>query len=296
MVSLEDYIASHRFVLPDKYGGHRTFEEFLDLNGIDENSVTQEAIDFYYGFNFCPVIERKHSSFMFSIIETLKSHPHEKLMNRIGKEFSGKYERIYCISNKDADALPVVLQVPKDNLFVTSFELGGNRLSNTKTSDKLYDILEFFNYYVTLIERSNEIDGYDIFFEPEYTKDILQDIKDNGGHVYHVTSKENYEKIKRTGLRPKVGKVRKEAGGYRYFTERTFLIGDNKSKEETIKNIRSVINDLEKKEYVIIDIDLSNYEIGLWEDGASEGKYNVYTYEAIPPRLISRAIDNINNF
>ena len=167
MVSLEDYIASHRFVLPEKYKGHRTFEEFLDLNGINENDVTQEAIDFYYGFNFCPVIERKHSSFMFSIIETLKSHPHEKLMQTIEKEFNGKYEKIYCISNKDADALPVVLQVHKNNMFVTSFEIGGNKLANTKSSDKLYDILEFFNYYVTLIERSNEIDGYDIFFEPE---------------------------------------------------------------------------------------------------------------------------------
>ena len=296
MKTLKDFISSHRFVLPEKYKGHRTFEEFLDLNGINESDVTQDAIDFYYGFNFCPVIERKHSSFMFSIIETLKSHPHEKLMQKIEKEFNGKYEKIYCISNKDADALPVVLQVSKSNMFVTPSNVGGNRLSHTKLSDKLYDIIEFFNYYITIIERSQEVDGYDIFFEPEYTKDILNDIKKNGGHVYHVTSKENYEKIKKTGLRPKVGKVRKETGGYRYFTERTFLIGDNDTKEKTKENIRSVINDLEKSEYVILDIDLSKHEIGLWQDGASEGKYNVYTYEAIPSKLIVRTLNNIDEF
>ena len=40
---------------------------------------------------------------------------------------------------------------------------------------------------------------------------------------------------------------------------------------------------------------LPNKYNGLWEDGASEGKYNVYTYEAIPPYLIKRYVKDIND-
>ena len=48
-------------------------------------------------------------------------------------------------------------------------------------------------------------------------------------------------------------------------------------------------------DYVILDIDISKHNIGLWEDGASSNAYDVYTYEAIPPALIVRVVDDIEN-
>ena len=182
---------------------------------------------------------------------------------------------------------------------MSRFQTGSNKLSKTHSSELLYDIIEFFNYYISTIEKSEEIDGYDIFLEPEYTKDISKEIKKNGGHIYHITSIDNLDIIKRTGLRPRVGKTRKlsETGGYRYFVERIFFIGDNESREKTIENIKSVITDKQFTfgKYVILDIDILRHNIGLWEDGASEGKYNVYTYEAIPPYLIKRYVKDIND-
>ena len=41
------------------------------------------------------------------------------------------------------------------------------------------------------------------------------------------------------------------------------------------------------KGYTILKIDLGEHNISLWYDDASDGKYNVYTLEAIPPSLIS---------
>ena len=306
MKSLTEYISESElntkriyggYKLPNKYNGHRTFEEFLDLNNI--YIIDDKDISYYYKFNFNNINERSHDSYIWNINETLKSHPHIKLIDKINKTFKDKIENIYCISNKDADALPIVIQIKSNNAFVSRFQTGSNKLAKTHSSELLYDIIEFFNYYISTIEKSEEVDGYDIFLEPEYTKDISKEIKKNGGHIYHITSIDNLDIIKRTGLRPRVGKTRKlsETDGYRYFVERIFFIGDNESKEKTIENIKSVIADKQFTlgKYVILDIDILQHNIGLWEDGASEGKYNVYTYEAIPPYLIKRYVKDVND-
>ena len=100
---------------------------------------------------------------------------------------------------------------------------------------------------------------------------------------YAVT---NVPDILRKGLRPKTGK-RKYQGGYRYFPERVYLIGNNPN---IVENIDSVIIDkqFEKRgiQYSILKIDLGKHNVSLWYDDASVGKYNVYTLEAIPPSLI----------
>ena len=63
-------------------------------------------------------------------------------------------------------------------------------------------------------------------------------------------------------------------------------------------NIDSVINDKEfeknRIQYTILKINLGKHNVSLWYDDASNGKYNVYTLEAIPPSLISiTTIDEI---
>ena len=120
-----------------------------------------------------------------------------------------------------------------------------------------------------------------------FTEDARETIKENGNILYHITESLNVPDILRKGLRPKTGK-RKYQGGYRYFPERLYLIGNNPN---IVENIDSVIIDkqFEKRgiQYSILKIDLGEHNVSLWYDDAAVGKYNVYTIEAIPPSLIS---------
>ena len=106
--------------------------------------------------------------------------------------------------------------------------------------------------------------------------------------VYHITDIDNLKTILRTGLRPRVGKSIAE-NGYRYFSDRTFLIGHS---DNIVENIKSVLrdkgyNDPYDDRYVLLKIDLKNHNIPLWFDDASSGEMNVYTLTAIPSKLIS---------
>lgn len=289
------------YKLPEKYFGHRTFEEFLDLNNIDE--PTDKDIRYYYELNFNDFCERSHESYIWNINETLKSHPHEKLIDKIKKTFDVIDVYAGEDENKNSKALPVFMWVDQQNPFVwydiyntkvSAEENYDNKLKKTKEAEKLHDILDFFNYYISII-TCTQLGAYCIGLEPKYTTDISKEIKNNGGHVYHITNKKNLNSIMNTGLRPRVGKTPKH-GGYRYFVERVYLIGDNKTRQETVDNIKNVMRNKQMSDdYVILDIDISKHNIGLWEDGASSNAYDVYTYEAIPPALIVRVVDDIEN-
>ena len=79
MKSLTEYISESElnnkrtyggYKLPNKYNGHRTFEEFLDLNNI--SIIDDKDISYYYKFNFNNINERSHNSYIWNINETLK--------------------------------------------------------------------------------------------------------------------------------------------------------------------------------------------------------------------------------
>ena len=116
--------------------------------------------------------------------------------------------------------------------------------------------------------------------EPVFTNKV--DNK-NIKYIYHVTKRSNIQKIKMSGLRPKVGKT-KEEGGYRYFTKRLFFVTDKDGNEQLIKDLHDEINDLDLdnnniyKRYNIIRVDISKYNIDLYNDTASENSNAVYVH------------------
>lgn len=65
------------------------------------------------------------------------------------------------------------------------------------------------------------------------------------------------------------------------------MIGNNPNIKADIKNvIKDKKNEERGIDYVILQIDLEDHNIGLWYDDASNNKFNVYTLELIPPKLI----------
>ena len=275
-----------------KKNGFCTFEEYCDINGINDTNISERDINFYYNFRYVYVPDCAGDNYEERLYETLTSHSKESLVKRLLSllnEFILDFD-IDGAKNIDKGIFAFLISkdcpifAEDDKEFLSSFEL-----SDCELSDKIYDILEFYKYYITFIEeyKSENEDGYILAIESYFTEDARETIKENGNILYHITESLNVPDILKKGLRPKTGK-RKYQGGYRYFPERVYLIGNNPN---IVENIDSVIRDKEFEkngiQYTILKIDLGKHNISLWYDDASSGKYNVYTLEAIPPSLIS---------
>ena len=271
-----------------KKNGFCTFEEYCDINGINEDNISERDINFYYNFRYVYIPDCVGDNYEERLYETLTSHSKESLVKRLTDLLNEFIIDVDIDGAKNIDKGIFTFLINKDcpifgeddKEFLSSFEL-----SDCKLSDKIYDILEFYKYYITFIEENEN--GYILAIESYFTEDARETIKENGNILYHITESLNVPDILRKGLIPKTGK-RKYQGGYRYFPERVYLIGNNPG---IVENIDSVIRDKEfeknGRQYTILKIDLGKHNISLWYDDASDGKYNVYTLEAIPPSLIS---------
>lgn len=288
MKTLKEYIQSYKLPNTNNY----TFEEFCDINSI--SNITEDLVSFYYqNYSHYPKFSISYNTWLQRLEENLKSHSSKQLKEKLYKEFKDDILDIQEISDKNSNNI-LIVKVKYLNRFVFHEQQENNILKNTKESHKLYDILQFFNYYITLIKLNDEENGWNIYIEPLYTENIVQEIKDNGGLIYHITHKDNLEKIKKTGIRPKVGKLEKD-NGYRYFPERNYFIGNSKNIEDTINDIKNVIEDKQlQNDYIIFEIDVKNKNIELWKDNASNQKYSVYSYVSISPKLIRNIYEDYN--
>lgn len=271
-----------------KKNGFCTFEEYCDINGINDTNISERDINFYYTFRYVYVPDCVGYNYKDRLYETLTSHSKKSLVNKLIDLLNEFIIDIDTESAKNLDKGVFTFLISKDcpifgeddKEFLSSFEL-----SDCELSDKIYDILEFYKYYITFIEENEK--GYILTIESYFTEDARETIKENGNILYHITESCNVPDILRKGLTPKTGK-RKYQGGYRYFPERLYLIGHN---PDIVANIDSVIDDKEfekrRIQYTILKINLGKHNVSLWYDDASDGKYNVYTLEAIPPSLIS---------
>ena len=275
----------------------KTFDEYLYENKIQEESVTEKDI-LHYNFQKFWLSDTINGSYEDWINETLTPHSKDKLINSI-KFILGDY----CEAINDNPAQKenyqskgcVVFFVRRDCPifnepdadFLTSFEL-----ADCSMSDEIYNVLEFRNYFISEIQYNKENGLFLLFLESYFTADASKDIKENGNILYHITERKRLNDILRCGLRPKTGK-RPYEGGYRFFPKRLYLIGNNPNIKDDIKN---VVKDKQFEErgidYVILQIDLGKHNIGLWYDDASNNKFNVYTLELIPPKLIKEVSIN----
>ena len=217
------------------------------------------------------------------IRESLKSHNYEHLLKQLKELLSNNIiaiDKNHSTEKKFNNRIVVLQITNKLDIFNNSL----HKLNDSKLSHKIYEILNFHNYYISLIEynQNNNL----IYLEPMYTKEATEFIRSNGDILYHITNRKNLNDILKTGLRPKVGKSNDpNKNGYRYFVERVFLIANSKNIKDDIDEVTS---NLDENDYVILKIDASKLNFTFWWDDASKGN-TVYTYESISPKFISIA-------
>lgn len=266
-----------RIELP-RYYGDRTLEEYCDVNGIDIDNIDESQLHMYSYVVYSR--EWSHHAMLNHINEMLKSHNGTELANKILKVIdgfgndSGIHHIENCVISIYVDAnSPIISSKSTVNFF----------LNDCPESDKIYDLLDYYGYYITSIDR-RQTGIYELTIEPKYTKEY----NNESGIYYHVTTEKNLPNILRKGLRPQVGKARIQ-GGYRYFTKRLFLIPDSPTAYDDIKK---VINDKGYKNFVILRIDGDLYsghknKLATFIDDYSFNANDVYTYEYIPKEAIS---------
>lgn len=276
MKTIKDYIKNYR--KPKKWGLW-TFEEFCDINNLNESNITDEDINYFYSNRYKFLPDRINGSYTDWVNESLTSHSREKLINKLMKILGEYYISIIDVKEKDMKVGVFGIEVSKDCPIISNTTEKDCQLSHSKMSEKIYDVIQFFNYYITLVDSSQI--SYGLYFEPYYTERADDVVKRGGNILYHITDKKNLSKILKTGLRPKVGKTLSE-NGYRYFSERIYLIFHTDNVKDDISN---VIVDKMYDDPVILRINLKNHNISLWYDDSSYGN-TVYTLEAIPPKLI----------
>ena len=267
-----------RIELP-RYYGDRTLEEYCDVNDIDIDNITESQLHMYSDIVYGR--ERSHHALLNHINEMLKSHDGTELANKIlqvidGDAYdSGIHHIENCVISIYVDPESPIIS---DNSTIDFF------LNDCPESDKIYDLLDYYGYYITSIDYIRSSNKYEITIEPKYTKEY----NNESGIYYHITTEKNLPNILRKGLRPHVGKARIQ-GGYRYFTKRLFLIPDSPTVYDDIKN---VINDKGYKNFVILRIDGDLYsghknKLATFIDDYSFNANDVYTYEYIPKEAIS---------
>lgn len=299
MKNIKDYLNKDYYIsykLPNR-NGFRTFEEFMELNGYTEENISEHAIQFFYNRNWSDYPNRNFEVFQNNLYETLTSHNVDSLINKLSKEIKDIIN-IEKISNKKSDALPISVFIKKDNNIINNESIKSLKLLKNKDANTFEDILTFFNYYVS--EIFDRIVYYEILLEPVFTTKVNNEgIK----YIYHVTNRNNVQKIKTLGLRPNVGKTREE-GGYRYFTKRLFFVTDKNGNNQLINDLEDEIKDLGldnkniNKKYSIIRIDISKYNIDLYKDAASEAENAVYVHIPFRKELLEyfNSIDELKEY
>ena len=257
-----------------------TIEEFCDENNIDLENINDAQVSFfYYDKAQYAHTSNAHEKYLASIRESLTSYSGKKLAEKISKVI-GEHG---IVDSSESDTPQTIYVFLNDNYLVHSKSIIDFTLSDTKESDDIYKLLKQFNYHITKIDyfRGSCI----IVIEPRYSKDMTEYWRKRTDVFYHITHKDNLKKIFKRGLTPKVGKTRIQ-GGYRYFPEKVFLLADS---EYAKSNIEEIIRNkqLSDEDYAILKIDLKGHNIGLYKDDFYNDEEFVYTYEAIPPELLT---------
>lgn len=267
-----------RIELP-RYYGDRTLEEYCDVNDIDIDNITESQLHIYSDIVYGR--ERSHHAMLNHINEMIRSHNGTELANKILKVIDGfgNDSGIHHIEN-----CVISIYVDPKSPIISDRSTIDFFLNDCPESDKIYDLLDYYGYYITSIDYKRSSQKYEITIEPKYNKEY----DSNTGIYYHVTTEKNLPNILRKGLRPHVGKARIQ-GGYRYFTKRLFLIPDSPTVYDDIKK---VINDKGYKNFVILKIDGDLYsghknKLATFIDDYSFNNNDVYTYEYIPKEAIS---------
>lgn len=271
------------------------------IKPIDETyiDITFEQIDNYITESLSTDFDSCNpQGYWNNIFETLiKYHDVEKLITRLKTYFGEDWidVEIYNTAKENAKSFTIFVKKTDKTWKINNYckAILYKNIENSTLPQELIDLMNFFNYYFSKVTSNIVNKRLEIFCEPKYSDKVNDLVYDKyNGVLYHVTHKDNVERILKRGLQLKGNK-----NLYRYIEPRInlFLAKDN--------DIISIANDIanqkgyNKNDYAILKINLnydskniynsSSYSIDFYHDNLYKEEYAVYTYGLIHPRFIS---------
>jgi len=282
-----------------------TFENFLEVNNVDEGVVTEDMMD-WYSLHICDKkgyfdpydLTGYHPNINVYINEMLEKTSLNLLKTQLnidlgaGKEnfvtnYTDKDDHVntLVISKDIYDREKIMRTCDKMMWVFTSVCVGDDKWGNPNNVDEPY---VFSGWGMPLVM---------IRVEPVKTKNITDFVVNECcGKIYHLCEKKNLDRILRSGLR-----VKGDKNDYRYTLKKVFFVCGS-TRDDIISNMRIVIDSKLKErtlfldDFTILEIDVNGYNIDFYQDGYydEDVKYIGYTYNYFPPKRIKEV--NIKNF
>ena len=291
-----------------KYPGDssESFESFLYQNKVDDNTVTEDMME-WYAYHICDKSGyfNPHSDFCYCpnlnsyVNEMLNKTSLDLLLKSLNTGLPGTDRTHFVTNETDYNDKVNTLLVSPELYDAKRISKICDKMMWSFTSVEVDKYGKFMNPRMVDTPYLNNKYGYPVIrikVEPIKTKNITDFVKNKcGGKIYHICTRENLKWILQSGLR-----IKGEKNDYRYFKNRVyFFCGENK--EDLYHNL-SIVGQSKwcwdtdyswiTDEYALLEIDVNDYNIDFYMDGyyLDQKPYIGYTYNYFPPRRI-REVD-----
>jgi hypothetical protein len=269
-----------------------------DVISEDIGRESYEWIDKYITESLCLDYDSDNPIYYWdNIYETLiKSHNYKKFVDCFIKFFDENDIYAWPFNSYKEEDTKIIKFFVKDNPLIYKIkDFVDNKKYNIEVDDmpqELIQLMNFFNYYFSSVRRYKD-DVWEILVEPKYSKKVTDEVYNKySGILYHVTHKDNVERILKRGLQLKGDK-----NLYRYIEPRiNFILGIGNELNDRINKIIQQ-KGYNKDDAAVLKIDLnisnknqhnkSSYYIDFYKDLFYKEGWSVYTYGLIHPRFIS---------
>lgn len=279
MKDLETYIKEIKaYKLPNVLG-YRTFEEFMCLNGLTEDNLTEQDIEAFIDLNSNGELERHGSSYINTMYETLISHKPEQTIKKLKSTFDNKVYDFRYVNDKSF-----------------SFKINEEDYKDVITSKQFNDIIKFYNYVKIRDIHYKLSKTYRITLEPNVTHDMTDYVYDEcDGIVYHITPVQYKDSILNTGLRTKVTKKYKIPKDFIEFHKRIYYIAvpNKRNTDDILYEAKDMFTE-ENEELCVIKVDLHKldeiyleHKVHFYKDVRNIFEYTLYGFTYIPKECLS---------
>lgn len=269
--------------------GYRTFEEFMHLNNITEDTLTQDDIDAYVECAFDDLIFYP-KMYVNRMDETLVSHLPSHLISKLKHAFGDKIDDFRPSDDKSGKF---------------SFRIKKEDYESVVKSDKFISLLKFYNYNEPRYNDYPISKQRRVIIEPNVTENVSKYVLEKcDGILYHVTNVKNKDRIMKTGLRPKLSKDFNIASpDFTDYHKRVYCVAvdDDKKLKDALYAAYDMAkrNDDTPQKYCVIKIDLKpniHTEVYIdnmqfYKDVRSKNEYAVYTFNFLPKECLEVYIE-----
>lgn len=302
MKPLKNYIREHLkwdYEFPNSQD--YSFESFLRANGFTEDTVTEDAMDWYAdvvwdkdsSYYISPFIFKEHFKQPFHTInEMLNSVNIDRLIKELNLELETgvKIDSDGGFDDKKNTAKQLLVYYDKFDL--EKIQSVCKRMFWVLTS-VLQNVEGEMKFRSPKELKSNSLwkyrNKYAVFCVEPIKSEIRTDyIREKCAHkVYHICTKKTLPYILKTGLRPKG-----EKNGYRFIDNKVFCFcGTGENIKSTFNKVGISIGAIDKitkefksDQYTVLEINFEDYNIDFYTDTFYKDRNIIFTYAYFPPK------------